>query len=368
MKAVVFAGDGKVRVEEKPAPKIEDPRDAIVHVRSTSICGSDLHAIDGKVPDVRIGSTIGHEFVGEVADAGSAIGDDIVGMRVVGSFLIACGTCRHCATRRFNFCVNRRALGLGPFNGDLEGAQADYVRVPNADVNLNVLLGPREPLSHEQALFTGDILATGAHAADVGGVSQGDVVAVVGAGPVGLFCALAAQSAGAGRVLVLDVEEDRIAFARDTMGLEALDVSEIDPQAAVNGATEGALADISMDAVGALPAFKSAMKIVRDGGRVVVVGVYATERYELSMGMAWLRGLDIRFTGMANVQAHWDGLLDAIVAGRIDPTRAITHHLSLDDAEEGYELFRSKQANKVVLTPAGLQGIVRPPYRAGFDR
>ena len=366
MRAVVFAGDGQVRVEDKPAPKIEEPRDAIVRVRAASICGSDIHAIDGKVPDVRVGSTIGHEFVGEVADTGDAV-EGFGETRVVGSFLIACGECRACTARRFNFCSNRRALGLGPFNGDLEGSQADYVRVPNADVNLRVLAGPHEQLTNEQALFAGDILATGAYAAHIAGISNSDVVAVIGAGPVGLFCALAAQAAGAARVLVLDVESDRVAFARDVMGLEALDVSEIDPQAAVNGATEGALADIAMDAVGALPAFKSAVKVVRDGGRIVVVGVYASERYELSMGMAWLRGLDIRFAGMANVQAHWDDVLNAVAAGQIDPTPAITHHLSLDDAEQGYELFRSKQATKVVLTPGGLQGIVRPPYRTGFD-
>ena len=366
MRAVVFAGAGKVRVEDKAAPKLQGPRDAIIRVRATSICGSDIHAIDGKVPDVRVGSTIGHEFVGEVAD----VGDEVEGygeQRVVGSFLIACGECRACAKRRFNFCLERRALGLGPFNGDLEGAQADYVLVPNADINLHVLSGPHEALTNEQALFAGDILTTGAYAARVADVAPGDVVAVIGAGPVGLFCALASKAAGADRVLILDVESDRIAFARDVMGLEALDVSEMDPQAAVNGATEGALADVAMDAVGALPAFKSTVKVVRDGGRVVVVGVYASERYELSMGMAWLRGLDIRFTGMANVQGHWDEVLNSVADGRIDPTPAITHRLSLDEAEEGYELFRTKEATKVVLTPGGVQGIVRPPYRVGFD-
>lgn len=367
MRAILFEDIGKLRVGDYPEPTLLEPGDAVMKVTTAAICGSDLHLLHGRVPGLRADSPIGHEFVGTVTEVGSGVTRFEPGARVVGSFLIACGECRACAKRRFNFCLERRALGLGPFNGDLEGAQADYVLVPNADINLHVLSGPHEALTNEQALFAGDILTTGAYAARVADVAPGDVVAVIGAGPVGLFCALASKAAGADRVLILDVESDRIAFARDVMGLEALDVSEMDPQAAVNGATEGALADVAMDAVGALPAFKSTVKVVRDGGRVVVVGVYASERYELSMGMAWLRGLDIRFTGMANVQGHWDEVLNSVADGRIDPTPAITHRLSLDEAEEGYELFRTKEATKVVLTPGGVQGIVRPPYRVGFD-
>jgi threonine dehydrogenase-like Zn-dependent dehydrogenase len=365
MRAVVFAGDGKVRIEDKPTPRIQAPKDAIVRVRTTAICGSDIHALDGKVPGMEQGATIGHEFVGEVADVGTDLDEALVGTRVLGSFLIACGNCGPCAAKRFNFCANRRALGLGPFNGNLDGAQADYVLVPDADVNLHILWGPHENLTNEQVLFAGDILATGFHAAAVGEVSAGEIAVVVGGGPVGLFCALAARAHGAARTLLLDVDQDRIDFARQSFGLEAINVGDIDAQAAVNGATEGALADVAFDAVGMVPAFKNAMKSVRDGGRVVVVGVYTTERYELPMGMVWARGLELRFSGMANVQAHWDRALDDIAAGKLDPTAAITHRLSLEDAEEGYELFRSRQAVKVVMEPEKMK-VDRPPYRAGF--
>jgi threonine dehydrogenase-like Zn-dependent dehydrogenase len=213
-------------------------------------------------------------------------------------------------------------------------------------------------------LFAGDILATGFHAAAVGEVAPGEIAVVVGGGPVGLFCALAARARGA-RVLLLDVEQERVEFATAAFGLEALNVAEMDAQAAVNGATQGALADVAFDAVGAVGAFKNAMKSVRDGGRVVVVGVYTMERYELPMGMVWTRGLELRFTGMASVQAHWEHALDDIAAGKLDPTAAITHRLSLEDAEEGYELFRSRRAVKVVMEPEKMK-VDRPPYRAGF--
>jgi threonine dehydrogenase-like Zn-dependent dehydrogenase len=365
MRAVVFAGDGKVRIEDKPMPRIQGPKDAVVRVRTTAICGSDIHALDGKVPGMEVGSTIGHEFVGEIADVGDGLDGSTIGMRALGSFLIACGKCRFCTAWRYNLCLNRRALGLGPLNGDLEGAQADYILVPDADVNLRLLWGSHESLTNEQALFAGDILATGYYAIALGEVLPGDIVLVVGGGPVGIFCAIAARSHGA-RPLLLDTDADRVAFARDRYELEALDVSDIDPQAAVNNATQGLLADVSIDAVGAIPALKTAIKCTHDGGRIVVVGVYTMERFDLPMGRIWSRGLDIRFAGMANVQSHWQHALDEVATGRVDPVAAITHRLSLEDAVEGYELFRSKRAVKVVMESEKMK-VDRPPYRAGFQ-
>lgn len=348
MRAVVFAGDGEVRVDDVATPVLIEPGDAIVKVHLSAICGSDLHLLTGKTPGMRPGAVIGHEFVGEVTEAGEDAGVAL-GTRVLGSFLIACGRCSPCLTGHFNLCLERRALGLGELTGDLDGAQAESVRVPVAAVNLRSLGSKEAELSDEAALFGGDILATGFYAAERAGVSPGEVAAVFGAGPVGLLTALALRTRTE-NVIVLDTDATRVAFARDRLGLAAFDSSDTPPDSLVRDAT-GALADVALDAVGAVPAFKSAMRCVRDGGRVVVVGVYGSERYELSMGMAWVRGLDIRFAGMANVQAHWDEALVAVREKRIDPVALITHRLSLDDAERGYELFASRLAMKVTLKP-----------------
>jgi len=351
MRAVTYAGPNTVRVEEVPAPSISDDRDALVAVRKTAICGSDLHLLDGKTPGAREGGVIGHEFIGTVMDLGDKVVKHYEDQRVLGAFLIVCGECLHCRARRFNFCTNRRALGLGTLTGDLDGAQAEYVRVPNADVNLRPLTGGYTGLSDEEALFGGDILATGFYAAALSEIQRDDVVVVIGAGPVGLFCALASRRFDPAKVLVLDQDPSRVAFAKDSFGLEAIDVSNSDPQAEIAGATGGVMADVAIDAVGVIPAVKSAMKCVRDGGRVTIVGVYGTERYEMPMGVAWVRGIDFRFSGMANVHAHWDDALLSVAKCELDPTKAITHRLPLEDAVEGYELFKSRQAMKVVLTP-----------------
>jgi threonine dehydrogenase-like Zn-dependent dehydrogenase len=345
MKAVVFAGEGRVALDQVDAPRIQEPGDAIVRVTKASICGSDLHVLDGKTPGMRVGGVLGHEFVGVVEESSGTAAAE--GARVLGSFLIACGECSQCRARRFNFCKNRRALGLGPLAGDLEGSQAELVRVPNASLNLHPLTSL--DADDEKVLFAGDILATGFFAAEVAGTQRGDSVVVVGAGPVGLCTAMALKTRDPGLLLVLDADPHRVAFAR-SIGFESLDVGEMDAQAAVAGRTDGAMADATIDAVGSIPAFKSAMKCARDGGRVAVIGVYGAERYEFPMGMAWIRGLDIRFSGMANVHAHWDEALQEIEAGRVDPTRMVTHHLSLDEAEEGYRLFAEREAVKVVLT------------------
>lgn len=351
MKAVVYAGEGRVAVEDVPEPKIEEARDAIVRVTHTAICGSDLHLLHGKTPGMRPGAIIGHEFVGVVTDLADGVGGIAEGARVLGSFLIACGECYECTAAHYNLCRNKRALGQGPVSGDLDGAQAEYVRVPNADLNLKALDGGLADLGDESALFAGDILATGFYAAAISEIPAGGRVVVVGAGPVGLFCALAAQRAGAEQVLVLDVDTERVRFARERLGLDAIDTADEDPFGAVAGRTDGRLGDVAIEAVGSIPAFKVAMRCARDGGRVTVVGVYGSERYELPMGVAWVRGLDFRFASMANVHAHWDDALRAVAGGELDPTAIITHRLPLAEAEEGYRAFIEREAMKVVLTP-----------------
>jgi alcohol dehydrogenase len=300
---------------------------------------------------MREGGVIGHEFVGQVIQLGKDVSRHHEDTRVLGSFLIACGECTPCVARRFNHCKNRRALGLGTLVGDLDGAQAELVRIPNADVNLRTLAGGLAGLSDEEALFGGDVLATGWYAAALAGITRDDTVAIIGAGPVGLFCAVAALRHNPKRVMILDSDPKRVKFAAEKFGLEGIDVSKMDAQAAVAGATNGEMVDIVIEAVGSLEAFKSAMKCARDGGCVTIVGVYGTERYELPMGRVWVRGLDLRFAGMANVQGHWDDALLAVAKGDLDPTAAITHRMPLDDAEKGYEMFAARKATKVVLTP-----------------
>lgn len=350
MRAVVFTGKG-VKVDDVPEPTIQEAGDALVAVKKTAICASDLHVVHGKTPGMREGGVIGHEFVGQILELGKDVARHHEDTRVLGSFLIACGECTACVARRFNHCKNRRALGLGTLTGDLDGAQAEIVRVPNADINLRTLSGGLAGLSDEEALFGGDVLATGFYAAALAGIERDDTVAVIGAGPVGMFCAAAALRHGPKRVMILDSDPNRVKFATEKLGLDAVDVSSMDAQAAVAGQTNGEMADVAIEAVGSIEAFKSAMKCVRDGGRVAVVGVYGAERYELPMGMVWVRGLDLRFSGMANVQGHWDDALLAVAKGDLDPTAVITHRLSLDEAEKGYEMFESREATKVVLTP-----------------
>lgn len=350
MRAVVFTGSG-VKVEDVEEPTIQESGDALVAVKKTAICASDLHVVSGKTPGMREGGVIGHEFVGQILELGNGVARHHEDTRVLGSFLIACGECTACVARRFNHCKNRRALGLGTLTGDLDGAQAEMVRVPNADINLRSLSGGLAGLSDEEALFGGDVLATGFYAAVLADIQRDETVAVIGAGPVGMFCAAAALRHQPKRVMILDTDPSRVRFASEKMGLDAIDISSMDAQAAIAGQTNGEMADVVIEAVGSIDAFKSAMKCVRDGGCVTVVGVYGAERYELPMGMVWVRGLDLRFAGMANVQGHWDDALLTVAKGDLDPTAVITHRMGLDDAEEGYALFESREATKVVLTP-----------------
>ncbi|HWL64456.1 MAG TPA: alcohol dehydrogenase catalytic domain-containing protein [Actinomycetota bacterium] len=351
MKAVVYDGAGGVRVDDVPEPKIERSTDALIEVTRGAICGSDLHILTGKTPGVQNGDVIGHEFVGVVKEVGDEVNAFTAGQRVIGSFLIACGSCGHCGAGRFNLCGKRRAIGFGALTGGLGGSQAELVRIPKADINLHAIAGDYAELDDEQALFGGDILTTGFYGAARSEINTDDVVVVVGAGPVGLFCAGAAKRYSPAKVIVLDQDANRVAFARDEMGLDALDVSSDDPAKAVLEATGGRAADIAIEAVGHSSALETAMAVIRDGGRVTVIGVYGVDRYEMPMGLCWVRGIDLRFAGMANVQGHWDEALLAVAKGEIDPTKIVSHRLPLDDAVEGYELFRSREALKVVLTP-----------------
>lgn len=346
MRAVVFEGHGRVAVREVPDARIEGPTDAVVRVDLAAICGSDLHLLHGKAP-IDEGETLGHEAVGVVVD----VGDDVTGVRpgdrVAVAFDIVCGSCWFCRAGQSQLCEEFRTLGAGAFGGGLGGAQAELVRVPFADTNLLRL--PTE-LDDERAVFLGDVATTALYGAGVAEVRPGDVVAVIGAGPVGYLAAQAARLAGPASVMVLDREPSRLALAAGS-GFDTVDVGARHAQSAVADATDGRGADVVIEAVGSAEAFESAVDVVRRGGRISVLGMYASEEVTLQLGVWWARSLDVRFAGICPVHAWWDRTLDAVSRGVVDPSPLVSHRLGLDDAAEGYALFAARQASKVVLRP-----------------
>lgn len=346
MRAVVYAGVGRVVVAEVPEPSLQEPDDAIVRVRLAAICGSDLHFLHGKAP-LEPGEPIGHEAVGVVEAVGPEVRGVAVGDRVAISFVIACGTCWFCRAGQTQLCEDFRNLGAGIFGGGLGGAQAELVRVPHADVNLLAL---PEGLEEERALFLGDVLTTGVYAAGVAEVGPGQTVAVIGAGPVGFFAAQAALARGVEAVHVLDVLPDRLALA-ERVGAVPLDVGARNPQMALAAATGDRGADVVIEAVGHPRAFETALEVVRRGGRLVVVGMYAGEQVQVPLGVWWARALDVRFAGICPVHAWWRRAMEDLLAGRIDPLPLISHRLPLEQAPLGYELFASRRATKVLLSP-----------------
>lgn len=346
MRAVVFRAEGVVEVAERPEPAIEEPADAIVRVTRAGICGSDLHFFHGKAP-MDPGTTMGHEAVGIVERVGDGVTMVRPGDRVVTSFHIACGACWFCRSGQSGLCEDHRILGGGPFGGDLPGTQAQAVRVPVADVNL---LRVPEAVDDERALFVGDVLTTGVYAASLADAGPEDAVAIVGAGPVGFCVAQALRAAGARRVFALDRDPARLALIATT-GATPVDVGATNPEMELARATDGRGADVVIDAVGTPDAWSSALDVVRRGGRVIVVGMYTSETVELQLGVAWIRGLGLRFAGETPVHAWWGPAMDGLVAGDLDPRPLISHRLTLADAAWGYAAFDRREATKVVLDP-----------------
>jgi threonine dehydrogenase-like Zn-dependent dehydrogenase len=347
MRGVVFDGVGTVRVADLPDPTIRDPRDAIVRVTTTAICGSDLHLLHGKAP-LEPGEPIGHEAVGVVDAVGPSVEEIRVGHRVVVAFNVACGHCWFCGTGQSALCGEVSIFGYGIFGGALPGAQAERLRVPDADVNL---LRIPDPVHDEAAVFVGDVLATGFHGASLASAGPDDVVAVLGCGPVGL-CTIQALRAGGAHAAVhaLDRDAERLALA-EAEGAIPVHVDERSPVTALAEATDGRGADVVIDAVGHPRAFETAIDAVRRGGSVVVLGVYVSESTELQLGGYWSRALTLRFAGLTPVLAWWDRAMAAVANGTVDPTPMISHRLPLEEAPRGYELFDRREATKVVLTP-----------------
>ena len=346
MRAVVFARPGRVELADVPEPSIERPDDAVVRVTRAAICGSDLHFLHGKTPTAP-GAVLGHEAVGVVQTIGAAVTTVRPGQRVVVSFAAACGTCWFCAHEQTNLCERAAVFGAGPFGGDLAGTQTEMVRVPWADVNL---LAVPDAVDDERAVFAGDVLTTGFHAATLAGARPGEVVAVLGAGPLGWSCAASLRALGVERVFVLDREPSRLALA-SALGAVPVHVGERSAESALAEATDDRGADVSIDAVGSVDGYRSATTIVRRGGRVVVAGVYAGESVELQLGVAWARALDVRFTGVCPVHRHWRQVMRLLEAGTLEPTPLVSDRIRLEDAAEGYERFDRRLATKVLIEP-----------------
>lgn len=345
MRAVVYRGIERVEVAEVPDAVLVEPSDAIVRVALTAICGSDLHLYHGKAP-LEPGDTIGHEAIGVVDAVGSSVKRFAPGDRVVVSFDIACGDCWFCRKGQTQLCEDFGFLGYGVFGGSLGGAQAELLRVPVADVNL---LAVPDGLEDDRALFVGDALTTGVYAAGLAEIRDGDIVAVVGAGPVGFFCAQAALPSAAS-VLALDLDPSRLSIA-ERIGAIPVDVSARNAQTAVDEHTQGRGADVVIEAVGTPAAFERSVDIVRRGGTVVVMGVYTSEVVQAQIGVWWVRALQIRFAGTTPVHAWWERAMAEVQAGRLDPLPIVSHRLRLDEAAHGYELFDTRRATKVLLEP-----------------
>jgi threonine dehydrogenase-like Zn-dependent dehydrogenase len=390
MRATCWMGRNSVEVQNVPDPKILNERDAIVRITSTAICGSDLHLVDGYVPTMKRGDVMGHEFMGEVVEKGRGVGNLNVGDRVVVPFPIACGACLACERKQYSVCENTNPnarlaekmfgyptagiFGYSHLTGGFAGGQAEYVRVPFADVGpLKIENG----VSDEAVLFLSDIFPTGYMGAEFCDIQGGDVIAVWGAGPVGQFAAASAQLLGAERVIMIDRFDYRLEIARKNLGVETLNYEDVDsvPEA-LKELTGGRGPDACIDAVGmeahhhgALYAYdrvkqamrqeterpfalREAIMSVRNGGIVSIIGVYGGLMDKFPIGALMNRGITIR-TGQCHVHRYMQPLLQRIMDGEIDPTYIITHRLSLSDAAKGYDLFKNKQDDclKVVLKP-----------------
>jgi 2-desacetyl-2-hydroxyethyl bacteriochlorophyllide A dehydrogenase len=344
MRAVTFQAPGEVAVEDRPEPELIERGDAVVRIEASGVCGSDLHIYHGRV-QIEPGFTIGHEYVGTVVAAGEGVERVAVGDRVLGCFQTACGKCWFCRRGLFQRCEHSRTFGHGATLGSLQGTQAEMALVPNADL---VLRKVPEGMSSDVALFAGDVMGTGFHAVTASGMRPGDVVAVLGLGPVGLCAVQVARASGAAKVIAIDTVAERLEIA-ERFGAEAVHLTEGDPKSAAREATEGRGVDVAIDAVGDPRALELALRLTRTCGSVQCIGVYA-ERAEVHMGLLWLKAITLR-GGHANVIAHIDPVLAMMANGVLDPSPLVTHHMTLDQAPEAYAVYDRREALKIILTP-----------------
>ncbi|TKV26373.1 glutathione-dependent formaldehyde dehydrogenase [Arthrobacter sp. NamB2] len=371
MKAMVYRGPYKIRVEEKPMPKIEHPNDAIIRVTTAAICGSDLHLYHGLMPDTRVGHTFGHEFIGVVEEVGPSVQNLQRGDRVMVPFNVYCGSCYYCARGLYSNChnVNPNATAVGGIygyshtTGGYDGGQAEFVRVPFADVGPTII---PDWMDSEDAVLLTDALATGYFGAQLGEIVQGDTVVVFGAGPVGLYAAKSAWLMGAGRVIVIDHLEYRLEKARTFAHAETFNFAEYDDIVVEMKRTTDFLgADVVIDAVGAeadgnfiqqvtgtklklqggsAVALNWAIDSARKGGTVAVVGAYGPIFSAVKFGDALNKGLTLRMN-QTPVKRQWPRLFEHIQNGYLKPNDIVTHRIPLEDIAEGYHMFSAKLDN-----------------------
>jgi threonine dehydrogenase-like Zn-dependent dehydrogenase len=389
MRANCWVGKKKMQVEQVPDPKILNSRDAIVRITSTAICGSDLHLYNGFVPTMQEGDIVGHEFMGEVMETGPGVQNLKVGDRVVVPFPISCGSCFFCQQKMYSLCENSNPnswlaekmwghspagiFGYSHLLGGFAGGQAEYARVPFADV------GPikiENGFTDEQVLFLSDIFPTGYMAAEACEIKPGDTIAIWGCGPVGQFAIKSAFLLGAERVFAIDRFPERLRMAREASGAETINYEEADVLETLREATGGRGPDACIDAVGMEShapglmyaydrlkqammaesdrpiALREAIMACRNGGIVSVAGVYGGLVDKLPFGSLMNRSLTIK-TGQTHVHRYLQPLLQRIANGEIDPSFVVTHRMSLDEAPEGYKIFNNKEDEcmKIVLKP-----------------
>jgi threonine dehydrogenase-like Zn-dependent dehydrogenase len=379
MLAMTYRGPYRVRADQKAEPNVEHPNDAIVRVTRSAICGSDLHLYHGLIPDTRVGTTFGHEFTGVIEDVGTSVQNLKVGDHVLVPFNIACGSCYFCSKELYGNCHNSNPeatavgaiFGYSHTAGGYDGGQAEWVRVPFADI------GPMkipDDVDEEDALMCTDALPTGYQAAEMGDIKEGDTVVVFGAGPVGIFAARCAWLFGAGRVIVVDHIDYRLAFVRKYAPCETVNFKEVDDVVVhLKKITDWLGPDVCIDAVGAeaggsalqrltgvklklqagaATAIYWAINSVRKGGNISIVGVYGPTFNAVPIGNAINKGLTLRMN-QASVKRHLPRLMEHIQAGRLDPKAIITHRVPLKDVSEAYHMFSSKLDHciKTVLIP-----------------
>lgn len=349
MKAVVYHGPGNKSWEDVPDPTIQDPTDAIVKVETTTICGTDLHILKGDVPAVTEGRILGHEGVGVVTEVGSEVSDIQVGDRVIISCISKCGTCSYCEADMPSHCQTLGGIGW-IFGHLIDGTQAEYVRVPFAD---NGLIPLPEGVTAEQGVMLSDILPTGFEiGVRYGDVGDGDVVAVVGVGPVGLAAIMTAGNAGASRIIAVDGNAFRLERALAFGATDAINIDEVDDLVGTlrSMSDDGLGVDVAIEAVGVPATWDTALASIRPGGHVANVGVHG-EPVSFPIQEYWINNITIT-TGLVNAVTT-DKLLDDIQAGSIAPEQFTTHRFALDDIMEAYDVFGNAaehDALKVVLT------------------